>query len=144
MYSLTLTVNILNSVDGETLLSREGTTQGDPLAMAMYAIAIVPLIHRLQHEVIQVWYVDDATAGGKLANLRSWCDQLVQCGHEYGYHTNANKLWLVVKEEHLTQAKELFAILVFKSLLMGEGILVQLWAQDLLRIHMSAEKCKIG
>ena len=96
-------------VDGETLLSREGTTQGDPLAMVMYAIATVPLIHRLQHEVIQVWYADDATAGGKLTNLRSWWDQLVQCGHEYGYHANANTTWLVVKEEHLTQAKELFA-----------------------------------
>ena len=77
--------------------------------MAMYAIATVPLIHHLQHEVIQVWYADDAIAGGKLTNLRSWWDQLVQCGHEYGYHANANKTWLMVKEEHLTQAKTLFA-----------------------------------
>ena len=77
--------------------------------MAMYAIATVPLIHHLQHEVIQVWYADDAIAGGKLTNLRSWWDQLVQCGHEYGYHANTNKTWLMVKEEHLTQAKTLFA-----------------------------------
>ena len=51
-------------IDGSTLYSQEGTTQGDPLAMAMYAVAITPLIHQLEGDGIkQAWYADDATAG---------------------------------------------------------------------------------
>ena len=96
-------------IDGETLFSREGTTQGDPLAMAMYAIATVPLIERLQQHVTQVWFADDATAGGKLLDLRNWWDQLVECGQDYGYSANASKTWLVVRPEYLDQAKEIFA-----------------------------------
>ena len=62
-------------IDSETLLSQEGTTQGDPLAMAMYAIAVNPLIHRLKQDTTkQIWFADDATAGGKLNNLREWWD----------------------------------------------------------------------
>ena len=45
------------------IASTEGTTQGDPLAMAMYALAITPLIHQLRSScpcVQQVWFADDA------------------------------------------------------------------------------------
>ena len=57
-------------MDEHTLLSQEGTTQGDPLAMPMYAIGICPLIHKVSCNVKQVWYADDATAVGQLENLR--------------------------------------------------------------------------
>ena len=33
-------------INGETPLSQEGNTQGDPVAMAIYAIAVSPLIHQ--------------------------------------------------------------------------------------------------
>ena len=57
--------NIDLFIDGETIYSQEGTTQGDPLAMAMYAIAITPLINSFESESLkQIWYADDAAAGG--------------------------------------------------------------------------------
>ena len=72
----------------------------------MYAIGILPLIHRLDQ---QVWYADDASAGGSLHHLHSWWNQLLRCGPEYGYFANAMKTWLIVKQEHLPLATELFA-----------------------------------
>ena len=49
-------------IDGKSLLSQEGITQGDPLTMQIYTLATVPLIRRLPDSVTQVWYADDATA----------------------------------------------------------------------------------
>ena len=57
--------NVQLFIGGDSLLSQEGTTQGDPLAMATYAVAITPLIGCLEDdETKQVWFADDATAGG--------------------------------------------------------------------------------
>ena len=50
--------------EGE-LASTEGTTQGDPLVMAMYALAVMPLIrqlHVVEPDACQAWFVDDAIA----------------------------------------------------------------------------------
>ena len=59
-------------VGGDALLLQEGTTQGDPLAMAMFAVAIRPLIDRISGtEAVQVWFADDAAGGGKLPSLRA-------------------------------------------------------------------------
>jgi hypothetical protein len=57
---------------GGELASSEGTTQGDPLAMPLYALSIVPFIYRLKGDCKQAWYADDAQAAGALTALREW------------------------------------------------------------------------
>ena len=61
-------------VNGKTLLSTKGTTQGNPLGMAMYASGVHPLIDSLESpHTQQVWYANDSAAGGNLEDLREWC-----------------------------------------------------------------------
>ena len=55
------------------MLSQEGTTQGDPLAMQLYALGVVPLIYQLAAiKVFQFWYADDTSAGSSLHEIHSW------------------------------------------------------------------------
>ena len=90
--------------------SCEGTTQGYPLAMAMYDICILPLVKQLNLlSATQIWYADDATAGGKVDHVYEWWTSLNTIGPSYGYHANPAKTWLIVKEEYLSPVKELFA-----------------------------------
>ena len=99
-------------VDGDVILSQEGTTQGDPLAMIMYALATIPLIRRLKdsvNDVSQVWYADDASGSGRVLSLRKWWDKISTLGPHYGYYTNAVKTWLITKKDHYQAAREAFA-----------------------------------
>ena len=95
-------------IDNTTILSQEGTTQGDSLAMPMYAIAILPLVRQLPLIVNQAWYVDDATTVGSLTSLRTWWDELLRLGPAFGYSVNASKTWLVTKNIHHSYATTIF------------------------------------
>ena len=76
-------------VGGTLLLSQEGTTQGDPLAMAMYALATIPLITKITaNGCKQICYADDAASGRKLFLIRKWWQQIIDIGPKYGYHPN--------------------------------------------------------
>ena len=121
-------IRCIISGDGE-ITSSEGTTQGDPLAMAMYALAVRPLIGKLKSDaprVKQVWYADDATGAGTCDDLKKWWDSLQVHGARYGYHPNAAKTNLVMKVEHAARAA-----LVLTSPLRASDTLEQLLAPDL-------------
>ena len=68
--------------------------------MAMYGIAVMPLIRRLADQYKQIWYAGDANGGGRISQLKSWWDLLTEIGPSFGYYPNAEKTWLLVKEEH--------------------------------------------
>ena len=74
----------------------EGTMQGDPLAMSMYAVGILPLIWKLINAK-QIWFADDAAAGGSVSQLKEWWDKLLELGPAYGYYPNPQKTWLIVR-----------------------------------------------
>ena len=90
------------------MLSKEGTTQGNPLAMAMYAIGTQPLIRRLDGIAKQVWYADDSAAGSSIDRLKAWWDRLEEIGPLYGYFPKSSKTGILVKQEVAETAKEVF------------------------------------
>ena len=59
-------------IGGKEIVSAEGTTQGDPLAMGLYALSIQPLITSLQaaSSVTQCWFSDDAGRAGSITKIR--------------------------------------------------------------------------
>lgn len=88
----------------------EGTTQRDPLAMPIYALASTPLIRELsgQSSAKQVWYADDSAAVGSLTDVCKWWDTLTLRDPSYGFFANIKKTWLVVMEVAEAEARELF------------------------------------
>ena len=92
-------------------MSCEGTTQGDPPAMGMYALAITPLITELsecQLDTKQVWYTDDTTDAETCSHLKRWWDCLTSIGPKYGYFPKCPKCHLVVKPEFEERVKSIF------------------------------------
>ena len=94
------------------LRSIEGTTQGDNLAMAFYALGTKPLqdiLKEISPVTKQVWLADDATGAASLTNLKMWWDTIILEGPKFGYHVNESKSWLIIKDNNkLDYAKEMF------------------------------------
>ena len=75
------------------LHSKEGVTQGDPLSMYTYPLALLPLVKKLEERTagVQVWYADDSSIADNLPNIQKWLDKLCSLGPGYGYFPDTKK-----------------------------------------------------
>ena len=102
-------------VGGIEIKSLEGTTQGAPSSMPVYAVGIIPLMleaaeptdNRIE-KARQSAFADDLAAAGTMSELKKWWDIVVEYGPYIGYYAKAEKSWLIVKPEHEEEAKRVF------------------------------------
>ena len=97
----------------EVVLSKEGVTQGDPLAMIAYGISTIPLLRSLLGEEVvdwrQIWYADDAGIFGKYDDIKRIFQRLKEIGPKWGYFPEPMKSSLVVSNNRTEEAKSFFA-----------------------------------
>ncbi|PFX33382.1 hypothetical protein AWC38_SpisGene1723 [Stylophora pistillata] len=95
---------------GKEITSAEGTTQGDPLAMAIYALSTQPLITSIQamSDAKQCWFAADACGAGTISEIKQWWDGLNKFGPDIGYFPNGKKCWIVAKPEKEALVKVAF------------------------------------
>ena len=79
-------------------LSKEGVTQGDPLAMALYGIALLPLAAILREqfpEVLQSRYTDNAAMQGTPAKMAVCFNLFIKMVPMFAYLPEPEKLFAI-------------------------------------------------
>ena len=75
--------------------------------MAMYGIAILPLIDLVKSEqTLQKWYADDGNAVGRLEALFDVHEKLEEHGPAFGY--NITKCHVIAKPSCIDKARTMF------------------------------------
>ncbi len=80
--------------DAEFLASCEGVTQGDPLSLILYGIALIPLVELLCQdcpEIMQPWYADNLALLGRHAANACCLKRLTKAEPFFGYFPNPGK-----------------------------------------------------
>ena len=90
--------------------SKAGVTQGDPLAMLVYGLGMLPLTRKLKNpdKWKQNWYADDSSCIAAFEALVEWLNLLLLDGPKYGYFPEPEKSYLVVHPDFVEIAKEKF------------------------------------
>jgi len=91
-------------------VSAEGTTQGDPLAMDLYALSTQPLITSLQvaSSVKQCLFAADASGAASITKITNWWDVLCTLGPDFGYFPNEKRCWIIAKPAKEQNVREVF------------------------------------
>ena len=82
-------------IGGLEIRSQEGTTQGDPTAMAFYALGMMPFLWKLKssnNPSDLSSYADDIQGIAKLLNLRSTLDICLSDGPKYGFDSEGSNV----------------------------------------------------
>ena len=84
--------------------------QGDPLAMPIYALGVIPIMlivlqitnTKTNFDAKVVAYADDFSAAGSISSLKYWWHTLCKLSPKFGYFPEPTKSWLIVKSEKVT------------------------------------------
>ena len=102
-------------IGGSEIKSNEGTTQGDLVAIAIYALGITPFIMMMVElvstkcdDIKMVAFADDFGVAGELKSLLQWWATLLKVGPKFSYFPEPAKSWLITKPETHAIGKELF------------------------------------
>ena len=102
-------------VGGTEILSKEGTIQGDPTAMAAYALRVTQLIQNLLDITSsnklyskEIAYADDFTVAGSIKDIKCYWEHLNSFAQFFGYYPKASKSHLIVKRQYLETANVVF------------------------------------
>ena len=91
------------------LNSNEGVTQGDPLSMVLYGLALLPLSEYLRKEVpdvLQPWYADDCMLVGKASHIDKALGLIKERGEPRGYLAEPNKSLVACNPDAREAAKQ--------------------------------------
>ena len=110
---------------GKEILSNEGNTQGDSMAMEMGALGLMPLLSSIisnnTGNLIHIAFADDLTGVGKIHELIEWWKNVLHYGPYLRYYVNKSKSWLIIKDEYIQIKKETFQDYNIKITTDGHG-----------------------
>mmetsp|Transcript_37593 Transcript_37593/g.78738 ORF Transcript_37593/g.78738 Transcript_37593/m.78738 type:complete len:434 (+) Transcript_37593:218-1519(+) len=101
-------------IEALILLSKGGVKQGDPLAMALYGIALLPLGEFLQTkspDVLQPWYADGVAMQGKRQDVADTFWELIRLSLMFGYLPEPEKSFAICHLATEATAKTIFEAL---------------------------------
>jgi len=112
------------------LHSAEGVPQGDPLAMVLHGLTVLPLIRDLKREfpdLTHVWFVDDGNACGTFQQLKAFLAHVTKKGQPFGFQLDPNKCILITSDDNQSLARHRFCrLLRSDNIVTGTAFLVAL------------------